>query len=1051
MAQFEEVLPSPPQRFGCMDPQASNYDSTATLPCFDCCEYVVRDIIGCTDRLASNYNPNATTSCKDCCAYKVGTGDLLGDDPVGGGDDDLPTGNFPYDLSLEGDKNPCISDTGYNESWTYTEGENTFYGTGFKQYYKDFTQITQTYVPNGFNSFTEIDNAFNVLLLNRPNSRIFINSIDLTPWIIPLYAEIKPITPNPNIERFKNECVNIMGGTVYTYEEVSDIKLQNAELELSETKIIYEQQESDFTNYQLWIDSLKREPTETELAELNRLKNLVTQTGKILSELESTVKILSQEIPDTSYLTSHFMACLCESVEPIKCKTTDVRGNSVSITLSEGADGQGARCITTYEDYLQILKNQLTLGWNTVDQTTFFNVFLIQSLGISLVNAQFVVDNIENTTISTYPEGTMTGAARAKLIVSNAFNAGANLWIPLNPSIATDVIHEKECCDLVGGIYQEGTYNNVRLSDTGTPIKAGVCLCKEIKEPCPTISDGTAIPISEVIETKEGTIIQTYIDVSEECCSNESLQSRLPGNWTWDPITRRCILVEETDECNTTTTITISETPISSRGLECIEDTITITAYMYFEEPSNLCSGGVPNNGRKPLTDEMIGLYNNPPQTTEEISQFSKATYSSNIDGDDRSTNIRPQITGPTSTEDPNNSKCCYDTDNPIEGRLVILDDNNNQLITNGVTYVDTFLSQITTLNTNTNVGVGFDKWVKLTTTVSTATLGGTPFNVAVQFPTGLFKCCDYDIYFDDLEVGCLQPGVRQLHNTEKCPGFDIRHVIDNKKSWVYNPGKESISDDVMDNIIRQHGTRGMNIAQSNPHIIDGGHGAINRVFAPSVDAELPFRDTDYFGFHGVIERHSKLVLNSKEVILQFNMCADNDCLINPQFLIDDYGNYVLDDDGGRIIVGPYTPFPNLVQLERFKKTFQGFWVQFMEQFIPATTIFVSGEKWCNSRVCSEMIVADYLLDATNDDGVLSPPPISTNIEETPNPTPPNVRSQLTPITEPFGEIPNTPTIGDTGSSGDDEIGPIIVGPIKIYDIPSLTPYLGVERRRPIT
>jgi hypothetical protein len=1039
-----------------MDPQASNYDSTATQPCSDCCEYVVKDIIGCTDRLASNYDVNATTSCIDCCTYKVGTGELtgelLGETPIDG---ELPTGNFPYDLSLEGNKNPCISETGYNEAWTYTEGDKTFYSSGFNQYYKEFTQNTQTYVPNGFNSLTDITNAFNILLINRPNDRVFINSTDLTPWIIPLYSSVKPITPNPNIARFKDECVNKMGGIMYTYEEVTNTELHSAELQLSELQTSYTKQQEEYTNYENWIRSLKREPTDEELGELDRLKNIVLNTSKQVSELETTVKILNSET-STTYLSSHFMACLCKSEisEPIKCKTTDVRGNSVPITLSENTDGEGARCIKTYEDYLRILKNQQTLGWNVSDQTTFFNSFLIESLGVSPVNAQFVVDNVNNTTISTYPEGTMTGQARAKLILTNAFNAGANLWVPLDPSVATDVIYEKECCDLVGGIYQEGLYTpNSKVSRDDVshePVTAGVCLCNVIKEPCPTISDGTALPITEVIETREGTITQTYVNVSEECCSNTSLQSKLPGNWTWDPTTRRCLLVEETDECNTTTTITISETPVSTRGIECLEDTITISAYMYFEEPSNLCSGGVPNSGTKPLTDEMIGLYNNPPQTTEEIAQFSKNRYSANIGDDDRTSKFVLENYGPTETTDPNNSKCCYDTDNPIEGRLVLLDDNNNQLITNTVTYIDTFLSQVTTLNTNNNVGIGFDKWVKLTTTINVSALAGAPFNVGVQFPTGLFKCCDYDIYFDDLEVGCLQSGIRQIYNTEKCPGFDIKHVIDNKKSWVYNPGKESMSDNVEDNIIREQGTRGMNIAQSNPHIIDGGHGAINRVFAPSVDAELPFRDTDYFGFHGVIEKHSKLVLNSKEVILQFNMCPDNDCLINPQFLIDDFGDYVLDDDGGRIIVGPYTPFPNLVQLETFKKTFQGFWVQFMEQFIPATTIFISGEKWCNSRVCSEMIVADYLLDTTDNDGVLSPPPVTVNIEESENPIPSNTRTQPTPSRETLGEAANTTTEGNTGSTNNDEIRPIVVGNMKLYSIENLTPYMGEERRTPV-
>ena len=32
-----------------------------------------------------------------------------------------------------------------------------------------------------------------------------------------------------------------------------------------------------------------------------------------------------------------------------------------------------------------------------------------------------------------------------------------------------------------------------------------------------------------------------------------------------------------------------------------------------------------------------------------------------------------------------------------------------------------------------------------------------------------------------------------------------------------------------------------------------------------------------------------------------------------------------------------------LLQLEEYKKVFQSFWVRMIEQFVPATTIFVSG------------------------------------------------------------------------------------------------------------
>jgi hypothetical protein len=612
-----------------------------------------------------------------------------------------------------------------------------------------------------------------------------------------------------------------------------------------------------------------------------------------------------------------------------------------------------------------------------------------------------------------------------------------------------------DCClysppDIIGCTDPTAT----NYDPTATTSCDGCCLFEV--EPCPTLRDGSITLLTEQI----GSVTTTYLNVPERCCSNTSLESTIPGDWTWDGV--RCVLEDETNECKIDTVITLSETPIDVRGLECLENTVTISAWIYFTEPGDLCTGtgaGNPSTGGaagspRGTQRHWLGthptiseLYSNPPETTEEIALFSQNTWPQTTFGNVGIGTTPQEHSGPTPIipED----KCCYDTDNPIEGRLIILD-SNNQKITTNVTYVDTFLSQVTTINTNSNVGVGFNKWVKLTTTVSTTNL--TPFSVAAEFPKGLFHCCEYDIFFDDLEVGCLQPGIRDIYNTEECPGFNIRHVIDNKKSWVYNPGTSQMSDDVNDNIIRKQGELGMNIDQSNPLIIDGGHGAINRVFAPSLDAELPFRDTDYFGKHGVIERHSKLVLNSKEVILQFNMCPDDDCLINPFYLIDDYGQYILDDDGGRIIVGS-TPFPNLIQLETFKKTFQGFWVQFMEQFIPATTIFVSGEKWCNSRICGEKIVNDYVLDACTDDGILSPPPINQNVVVPPNPNPTIFNSQPIPISGGLDNPVSTAEEGETGSSSSSNVGPIVVGNYQIYALPNLLPYLGdtIVREIPIT
>ncbi|MDC0303402.1 Omp28 family outer membrane lipoprotein [Flavobacteriales bacterium] len=61
-----------PPKYGCTDPQATNYDPNATHadgPCLGDCEYDTSDttvVLGCTDQAALNYNPLATSNNCDC-------------------------------------------------------------------------------------------------------------------------------------------------------------------------------------------------------------------------------------------------------------------------------------------------------------------------------------------------------------------------------------------------------------------------------------------------------------------------------------------------------------------------------------------------------------------------------------------------------------------------------------------------------------------------------------------------------------------------------------------------------------------------------------------------------------------------------------------------------------------------------------------------------------------------------------------------------------------------------------------------------------------------
>ena len=703
------------------------------------------------------------------------------------------------------------------------------------------------------------------------------------------------------------------------------------------------------------------------------------------------------------------------------------RGRYLDITK------ETSTCINTLEDYLLVLSNNTNSGWNR-ERSSFFNESIFIELGLSREDSTFVFENLFNTEPAVYKGLTLilTGAGKSYNLLFDAFNNGGNLLLPFEAKASLDIISRRTCCESVGGVYKE---NSIQVSNQESKTY-GVCLCQEIQEPCPTLDSGDIDILNDIIEVDGVLDSVTYINVRESCCNDTTLNSKLKGKWVWDG--SRCTLDREpnSNKCDEPTIITVSETPIVlDPNSPCNDNKLTLSLYVYFEEPDNRCVNGQLSLDLDPLSDEVIGLLNNPPETTQEISNFESQV---NIDLSDNSF-----IGDGNLTEQTQNTNCCYDTSNPIVGNLIIQDPFKNKVDSVGITYIDTFTTTNTDINTNVSgVGRGFNRWVRLTTEVDLNQVDINNFSLAVEFTSGLYKCCDYNIYFDDIEVGCLKDGVRELIYEEPCVGFDLgQPVIDNKKSWVYNPGNDEISQDTYDIIVRDNDTNGLNIEQTGS-VVAGGYGPINRVFAPSLDADLLYRDTDYFNFNGVIEKHSKLVLNTKQFNLTFNMCADNDCLINPSYLLHDNG-YVTDEEGGKIIID-YAQFPNLIELERFKKTFQSFWLSFIEQFIPATTIFVAGEKWCNSRICQEKVVNDYFLDATDDDGVLSPRPVTEYPDkEIPMGTP---KVEQNETVESDGTN-NTDTVveGEVGTSNVDTPGPVIVGNTYLYGIDNLDRDLGVR------
>lgn len=248
----------------------------------------------------------------------------------------------------------------------------------------------------------------------------------------------------------------------------------------------------------------------------------------------------------------------------------------------------------------------------------------------------------------------------------------------------------------------------------------------------------------------------------------------------------------------------------------------------------------------------------------------------------------------------------------------------------------------------------GYCQWIQVC--VDITGFEGIPFKLKLDLD-GLLKCCDYEIYLDDISVDCTIQDSIIVPNRLECPGFTIRRVIDNKKSWVYNDGQ-----------------------------------TINRIFAPSADADIPWRYTNYFDQSGVYERHSKLVLNSKEMEITFNMCSGGNC----------------------------DPKLNVYELVDYKKNFQNFWVKFIEQFVPATTIFVAGEKWCTreDQICPVIEPCNY-----DNNFHLSDLGISTKGGESGKPKINKGGGKKAPVYNSETKVPET-KLGDYGSNRSD--GPLI-------------------------
>jgi len=497
--------------------------------------------------------------------------------------------------------------------------------------------------------------------------------------------------------------------------------------------------------------------------------------------------------------------------------------------------------------------------------------------------------------------------------------------------------------------------------------------------------------------------------ISENCCKNYIL-SNLGYSVSWDSNLKKCMYVP--DPCTTPNTVildTVNNTITNITRQDCctVENTGNNSVYWdnslkkckyttlpdttkpcpydsykvgpYLTTTQNLTSQniqqlfGYSNGNLIPVSKDCCSLnntgYNVSWNSDLNICQFGTSTTNSvdlvlneepiSIDGCDQVlVSVKMYFAEP--------DKTCLTQDDSISVSLL----PNNPNIT---------VNQIDIFDSTTD---GFNNWVNLSASFYSAS-GGT-FNLNLHINGGIVKCCDYDIRVDDIRVDCYTEKERVYFDTKKCVGFDLARVIDNKKSWVYNPGLEDIGS-AQDNLIRERGEEGL----------IQGYGNINRTFAPSDDADIPWRYTDYYEQSNVLEPHSRAVMNSKEMELTFNMCSE--CCSTYSKCPKDYtlislsggteycskttvycpNGYTL--SAGTCYSGVTTAstlsetltgetgsycssITNLLQLEEYKKVFQSFWVRMIEQFVPATTIFISGEKWCNNDnfICTEFNECDY-------------------------------------------------------------------------------------------
>ena len=481
------------------------------------------------------------------------------------------------------------------------------------------------------------------------------------------------------------------------------------------------------------------------------------------------------------------------------------------------------RCISNINDFITF-----------VSTTEGYNYFVANSSSLAgaldLTNQQmtFIVNNFFNTNDSN--GNSVPDMTEARLLMSNALGITGGFYVNFGTVTNTPTGLNKGICDSIGGYW-----------DT----VPGQCMCQPLVDQCDI--DITMVQTTTTTDFYGNTIqivTQNGTPISEACCNRLIKDYDLP-------------LVCQVQLCYATQKeyclpflFTLNDKPMDVPA--CGND-LELSMWVYFGKPENPCQP-IPD----PPDDDVIIIDGEvcditlTPNTGAIVVNPGVGNLDSNLRSFSTATNetlaVGIDVGGPRGGETP--KTCCYSNLNPILARITT---------TNPI--LNPYLVQVKEYNSNTDY---FDRWVKITATLPTSGLT-LNFGVNLEIYQGLNCCCNYDIFVDDIRVNCAKDESLLVINDIQCPGFELTRVIDNKKSWVYNPGTPEVGISDYDVIERADGSFGML----------NGEGIINRTFAPSLDADIPWRYTDYWNQSSVHERHSNLVLNTKELGLTFDMCAD--------------------------------------------------------------------------------------------------------------------------------------------------------------------------------